>query len=542
MALSPEQFRKVEEVFHEATALPEEQRAAFVAGTCGEDFEVREEVLSLLEEAAAGPRSPDPLTLVVGGATGRPSVASGLQAPPVLTGQTVGAYRIDGMIGRGGMGVVYRAEDTRLHRVVAVKALPPSWTQQPQQVARFEREAKVLASLSHAGIATVYGLEEWEGQRLLVMEWVDGPTLAGKLKRGPLGIEEALRVGRQVAAAVEAAHDAGVIHRDLKPGNVMIGRDDAVKVLDFGLARFAPGSSPLWHAADRARGKGPSVDPHATAEGSVIGTPGYMSPEQVRGRPVDRRTDVFAFSCILYECLTGAMAFQGDTGADVLACILERDPDWAKLPAKTPEAVRRLLARCTAKEPGQRLRDLGDARLELDEALAQKAWLTPRHEPALPRSPRQWLVAAALLLATAALAVALTWSRRDAAPAAGPAVGSANVFRFALDFPQARPQRALPRLGLALARDGRRLVFFAQGSEGFVSLWRRELDRLDLQRVPFADDGFAPHFSPDGQWVLYTHNGSLWKRWLQGENAIRLHDVHGSWGTHWSDDGRVTFV
>jgi serine/threonine protein kinase len=283
-----------------------------------------------------------------------------------MIGRTVSHYRIVDKIGEGGMGEVYRARDERLDRDVAIKVLPEAVAQDPERLARFEREAKLLASLSHQNVATLYGLEVHEGQRFLVMELAEGETLAERIKKGPLAIDDALDYALQIAEGLEAAHERGIIHRDLKPANVMVSPEGQVKVLDFGLAK-------VWHPdesnADLTHS--PTLTGQMTTAGVLLGTAAYMSPEQARGKLVDKRADIWAFGCVFYELLTGEKAFEGEAITDVLARIIEREPDWELLPDSLPRRIRELLIRCLRKDPQERLRDIGDARLDLqvhDEA------------------------------------------------------------------------------------------------------------------------------------------------------------------------------
>ena len=278
-------------------------------------------------------------------------------------GTRLGPYEIVAPLGAGGMGEVYRARDGRLDRDVAIKALPDAFAEDPERLARFEREAKLLASLSHPNIAGIHGLEVAEGHRYLVLELVEGETLAARLARGPLPLDEAMDVCRQVAAAVEAAHDAGVVHRDLKPGNVMLRPDGTVKVLDFGLAK---GAAAHGSSSDLHLSASPTMSYAATAAGVILGTAAYMSPEQARGKAVDRRTDIWSFGCVLYECLTARRVYEGETVSDMVARILEREPDWGALPATTPLQLRELLRRCLAKDMKQRLQAIGEARIALE--------------------------------------------------------------------------------------------------------------------------------------------------------------------------------
>ena len=277
-------------------------------------------------------------------------------------GTTIGPYAVVGLIGQGGMGEVYRARDTKLDRDVALKVLPEAFTADPDRLARFEREAKVLASLNHPNIGTIHGLEESDGVKALVLELVEGPTLADRIERGPMLIDEALPIARQIADALEAAHEQGVIHRDLKPANIKVRGDGTVKVLDFGLAKA------LDTAPEGDPSQSPTLTAAATQMGVILGTAAYMSPEQARGKPVDKRADIWAFGVVLHEMLTGAKPFRGDDVSQTLARVIEGDPDWATLPSGLPGGLEAVLRRCFQKAPRQRLRDMGDMRLALDGA------------------------------------------------------------------------------------------------------------------------------------------------------------------------------
>ncbi len=325
----------------------------------------------------------------------------------LASGTRLGPYEILGPLGTGGMGRVFRARDVKLDRPVAIKVLRDDYAQDPDWLARFEREARLLATLNHPGIATVHGLDEVDGLRYLVMELVPGQTLAQRLARGPLPADEALAVGKQIAEGLEAAHDKGIIHRDLKPGNIMLTPDGKVKVLDFGLAKSAEPVAPTDESTAPYEAQ--------TREGVIVGTPAYMAPEQARGQPLDRRCDLWALGCILYEAVTGRPAFPGQTASDIMAAVLERSPAWEALPAGLPPRAADLLRRCLQKDPQKRQRDAGDARLELEEALAQR-----EQGPTLPRAGaaarRRWpwwpWLAAALL---AGLAFALgRWTQAPA--------------------------------------------------------------------------------------------------------------------------------
>ncbi len=285
---------------------------------------------------------------------------------PLTPGARLGVYEITAPLGAGGMGQVFRATDTRLKRQVAIKVLPPSLAADADRLARFQREAEVLASLNHPNIAGIYGLEESGGVTALVIELVDGDDLSQRIARGAMSLDDALPMARQIALALEAAHEQGIIHRDLKPANIKVRGDGAVKVLDFGLAKAV---DPAASSSDVANS--PTLTAHATAFGMILGTAAYMAPEQAKGKPVDKRADIWAFGVVLFEMLTGRAAFAGDTVTDIIAAVVTREPDWTLLPAATPVAIRRLLTRCLEKDPKRRLRDIGDARFEIDETIAR---------------------------------------------------------------------------------------------------------------------------------------------------------------------------
>ena len=450
---------------------------------------------------------------------------------PLAPGARVGSYEVIAPIGRGGMGEVYRARDSRLHRDVALKALPEGLEQDRERLARFEREARLLAALNHPNIAAIYGLEEQRDSRLLVMELVEGPTLAEKLASGPLPIEEALSVGEGIASGLEAAHDAGIIHRDLKPSNVKIRSDGTVKVLDLGLARVAETSG---RPVDSSLS--PTITTPATHDGVVLGTAAYMSPEQARGKRLDKRTDIFSFGCVLYECLTGRQAFSGETVSDTLSAILRAEPDWSALPAQTPLRVRELLRRCLQKDAKQRLHDIADARIEIEEARSAS-----RSGAAIPipverrsRDRVAWGVGGAVLGALIA-AAALLFFR-------GPPPSPAPVRVHAV-----LPLPTGHRVGVGdpavtISPDGQTIVF--QGvSQGSAALYRRALSGADAELIRGTEGGFSPFFSPDGQWIGFFTRRELKKVPLSGGTAVSLTWVPpvtrgGSWGS----DGRIVIT
>jgi len=419
-------------------------------------------------------------------------------------GTRLGPYEIVAPLGAGGMGEVYRARDTRLGREVAVKVLPEEFAKDAERLARFQREAQILASLNHPNVAAIYGIEESKGVRALVLELVEGPTLAERLAKGALPVAEALDVCRQIASALEAAHESGVIHRDLKPANVKISPAGEVKVLDFGLAKGTPtpasGSDPhLSHS--------PTMTEGATAAGVILGTAAYMSPEQARGKPVDRRTDIWSFGCVLYECLTGRRTFEGETISDMIARILEREPDWSALPAATPTKARELLRHCLEKEAKKRLRDIGDARIELEEAVAAgkppSGILGAVQPPPAQRargSRFAFALAGAALVAGVAIGIVFANARR---PASRGARAGATCLSVAMPS-ELRFQRA------RLSPDGRSVILLgrpraAEGDEqARPRLYLRPLDRFEATPIAGTEGSAGSFLSPDGRWIAFV--------------------------------------
>ena len=317
----------------------------------------------------------------------------------LVRGTKIGPYEALDQIGAGGMGVVYRARDPKLGRDVALKVLPDAFARDAERMARFQREAKVLASLNHPNIASIYGLEDSGATHALVMELVEGPTLAERIRSGAVGIDEALRIAKQITEALEYAHERGIVHRDLKPANVKLTADGAVKILDFGLAKAVAGDASSLDMANS-----PTISRMATQQGVLLGTAAYMSPEQAKGRPVDRRADIWAFGVVLYEMLAGRRLFEGETVSDTLAAVLKTEPDWSQLPAATPIRFRVLLQRCLQKDAKQRLRDIGDARISIDEVLsgapdaASSAGVSPANAAPIWRRALPWAIAALLFV------------------------------------------------------------------------------------------------------------------------------------------------
>ena len=445
----------------------------------------------------------------------------------------MGPYEVVAPLGAGGMGEVYRARDPRLGREVAIKALPEAFARDPERLARFEREAKLLASLSHPAIAGIHGLEEQGGERYLILEFVDGETLGDRLRRGALPVDDALEVCGHIAAALEAAHESGIVHRDLKPGNVMITTTGAVKVLDFGLAK---GASPLGGSSEVGMSASPTMTYAATAAGVILGTAAYMSPEQARGKSVDRRTDIWSFGCVLYECLTAKPLFSGETISDLVAQILKSEPDLSALPAETPAHVRRLLERCLRKDPRDRLRDMGDARLELSEGGASLG-ATGGAGAAAVATPRTGLLVALALASLLIGAVGMwTWATMRGAPAESP-IREASIM-----LPP--DQRFVVKGGngfLAMSPDGRAVVFAAR-TRGSLCLHVRHLDTREDIQLPGTDDARDPFFSPDGEWVGFFDSHQLMKVSVRGGEPVALAGSTADRGAVWLDDDTIVFA
>jgi len=446
----------------------------------------------------------------------------------------IGAYEIASKLGQGGMGEVYRATDTRLGREVALKVLPDDFVDDPERSARFEREARVLASLNHLNIATLYGLEHLEDRHLLVMELVEGEGLDEVIARGPVPVEEAIAIALQVAEGLEAAHEAGIVHRDLKPANIRIRPDGTVKVLDFGLAT-------TWESRAGASGLSlsPTITSHHTKAGVILGTAAYMSPEQARGKPVDKRADIWAFGVVLFELLTGRQLFEGEMVTDVLANVLKQEVPWDALPATVPRQLRHLLHRCLERQPSERMRDIGDVRWALaeitrtDGEIAEGPAAVPAARRRGWRSVAPWAAGAALGVGAAVLAAALL----RPVPEAPRSVRSYIVAPedAAFDF------RASVG-GPVLSPDGRKLVFAARDAGGGTSLWIRPLESLSAQRLAGTEDAFFPFWSPDSRSVGFFVSGKLRKIDISGGPPESVCDAPNGRGGSWSPQGVIVFA
>jgi len=443
------------------------------------------------------------------------------------SGTRLGPYDITSPLGSGGMGEVYRARDSRLGRDVALKILPDRFAHDADRLSRFQREAKVLASLNHPNIATIHGLEDSGSTHALVMELVEGPTLADRIHQGPIPVDEAVRIARQIADALEYAHEHGIVHRDLKPANVKVTGDDTVKILDFGLAKALEGD-----IASIDISTSPTISRLATQQGILLGTAAYMSPEQAKGKAVDRRADIWAFGCVLYEMLTGKMAFHGETVTDTLAAIIKEEPDWSKVPAGTPVRVRVLLQRCLQKDPKQRLRDIGDARISLDEILSGAA--DAQVAASAPSPAAQWRLRLTSAVAAVAVLVAvfLAWLYVRQTPAA----------RSVVQFEVALPTNLTVSGGFALSPDGRKLAFIGRGADGQNRIWVRSLETLEVRQLDGTEGaGGIPFWSPDGRFLAFLAQAKLKKIDSAGGPPLTLCDCPSVNGGTWNRDDEIVF-
>jgi serine/threonine protein kinase/Tol biopolymer transport system component len=560
-----DRWKTVEQLCHDVLARDEAERATFLRDACGADETLRREVESLLAHAGDAPLfMAAPAIEIVAAAI----QSTGMTTP--LIGQRLGSYEIVALIGSGGMGDVYRARDTRLGRDVAIKILPEAFTADADRRARFEREARLLAALNHPNVGAIYGFEDRDGLHALVLELLEGQTLAERASAGPLPLREALEIARQIAEALEAAHERNIVHRDLKPANIILqgawgasatGRrlppqqqgsqasapgtgspqpaadDIIVKVVDFGLAKV--GGRESVHDLTQS----PTVTIGGTGEGVILGTAPYMSPEQARGKLVDKRTDIWAFGCVLYEMLAGRKAFAGETVSDTIAAILEREPDWSALPATTPPSIRRLLQRSLAKDPKRRLRDISHARIEIEDGahepvtadVASGSIESQRRGLLAPRTVWRLAAAAAVLVALGA-AAGVMWSPVRTTPPRSP------LERLMITLPAAQAVEKGRFPPVALSPDGKLLVYAAAVNGGRTNLYLRPLDELAARPIPETEGATTPFFSPDGRWLAFYANGLLKKVSVAGGVPLTICEAPPVWSATWGENDSVLFT
>jgi hypothetical protein len=448
----------------------------------------------------------------------------------LVAGSRLGHYETVSAIGAGGMGEVWRARDTKLGRDVALKVLPASFATDPERIARMHREAQVLAALNHPNIAAIYGFEDGD-VHALVLEFVDGETLAARIARGPIAVEEALPIAKQIAEALEAAHEHGIVHRDLKPANIKVRPEGTVKVLDFGLAKLV--ETPTAPSDPNALSMSPTITSPllATGLGILLGTVAYMSPEQARGKPADKRSDIWAFGCVLYEMLTGGQAFDGaETVSDAVAAILKNEPDWDRLPENTPASIRTLLRRCLQKDPLKRIPHIGVARIEVDEPSSSATAPVPYRlrEPAYG-----WRVTTIGLVVMLAIIVALWSVQKNGSPD----VGAAEMRTDIVTPPSMDP------LAVALSPDGKQIAFVASGT-GPSRLWVRSLASSSARPLDGTEGASNPFWSPDSRSVGFFAEGRLKRLDVVGGSPHVLAAVSGggSRGATWGTDGVILFA
>ncbi len=506
---------RIKEIFHSALARVPDERAGFLRDSCGENVALRAEVESLLaahadagafvEGAAIDRLMPDAAPLVIG------------DAAAMASGTVIGPYRVIGPLDAGGMGEVYRALDTRLDREVAVKVLPGALADDPDGVVRLQREGRLLAALNHPHIATIHGFEIVGPLHAIIMELIEGPTLADRLARGPMALDQTLEIARQIAEALEAAHGKGVIHRDLKPANIKFTATGTVKVLDFGLATTVT-------TDERDAGPAPA---DAASRHVVAGTPGYMSPEQARGERVDARSDVWAFGCVVYEMLTARPAFGRATPEETLEAIVGRSPDWERLPANLPAGVRRMLRRCLDRDPRQRLHHVADARIEIEEAINDPEGADSPQAASVSRRRERVLGAATVTLALALMAALGAWFMRQ------PGVPELRVVEITTP-------RTSDLWSFAISPDGRRLAFVAD-RDGRPTLWVRALDTAAARPLPGTEGARRPFWSPDSRSIGFFVNSELRRIDSRGGTPQTVAAALGGTTASWGSGGTILF-
>ena len=527
--MSDSRWERVKEVVDRALELEPSEREAFLDAVAGSDTELRREAASLLgyeatsfmERPAVEGTRPD--------TRDRDRVSMALEA-----GARLGQFEVTEPIGVGGMGEVYRARDSKLGRDVAIKVLPKEFAADQERLDRFAGEARLLAQLNHSNIATLHGLEEHDGQRFLVMELVEGETLAERVCRAPIPLEEAILLFTQIADGLGAAHERGIVHRDLKPDNVKLTPEGGVKILDFGLAKEAT----LSGAPDSS----PTGARQQTQTGVVLGTAAYMSPEQARGQRVDKRTDIWAFACCLYEALTGKTLFRGPTVSDTIAAVLEREPDWSALPENCPPGIERLLRRCLEKDPRRRVRDAWDVRIEIEDVLREHPQSSSLSGAGSRPARTSALLRVAIAIAVAASVLA-TWALlRPGNPSEAPVSRSSILPPADQTFYLSKHSPSV-----AISPDGRHVAYITE-SGGTRHLYLRPIDEMDGRLVSDPEDGYTytPFFSPDGQWLGFTARGRLMKVPVRGGGLPTLiadtgAETNDFRGASWGEDDWIVF-
>ena len=538
-AMTPERWEQIAHLYQAALEQPSDARAAWLAEACGDDSALRHELESLIAREDAAVLFDQPLDVAAA------AVLS--DGPRLEPGTSVGPYRVLALLGEGGMGQVYRAHDAKLQRDVALKILPDAFVHDPDRRARFMREAQVLASLNHPNIGGIHGFEDGGQVHALVLELVEGPTLADRIARGPLPVDEALAIARQIADALEAAHEHGIVHRDLKPANIKVREDGTVKVLDFGLAKAAAAPQAAPNASNPTGPHGlnvpntvspTTVSPAMTAIGVVLGTAAYLSPEQVKGKPADKRSDIWAFGCVLFEMLTSKRAFDGEDVSDTLAAIVKGEPDWPTLPPSTPAPVATMLRACLAKDRRRRISDIAAVTYVLDhhaDAALPSAAPAGRHAPA-----RVWRTAASAAFALVSISAVVGYAVWILKPSPTP-----QVTRFVIPTSESS---ALTLSGIdsdvTITPDGSRIVY-----GGNNQLLVRALDQLEPTVLTSfgGPSGFGNprgiFISPDGQWVGFFTGPAMQKVAMSGGPAVRITATDGQpRGATWGPDGTVIFA
>jgi serine/threonine protein kinase len=540
--MNPERWQQIKRLYNSALELEPARREAFLQEVCAGDDSLRQEIERLLAQQA---EAEDLLGKPALEVAARALVQDRKDEPqPNYVGRLLLHYRITEKIGEGGMGVVYSAEDRKLGRQVAIKFLAESFARDEERLARFAREARLLAALVHPNIAAIHGLEEWEGKPFLVLELAEGKTLAERLKKGRIPLDETLDICRQIAEGLEAAHEKGIIHRDLKPANVKVTPEGKVKILDFGLAKAF-----YEQAVPADASKSPTITEQMTAPGVILGTAAYMSPEQARGKPVDKRADIWAFGCVLYECLTGKRTFQGDTVTETVAAILKSEPDWTLLPAETPSFVRAVLRHCLQKEPSRRLHDIADARVDMLEDLTEPAVIIP--------AAQRFSLGRVLLISTATLVIGLLaglmlmkYRMPSVSLISQPVVRTPIklepghwVDGWRANAPWGLDQPT--RTAMAISGDGRFIVYAAvkenPGEADTPRLYLRRFDQLEAKPIAGTEGGISPFLSPDNRWVGFWAGGKLMKVSIEGGVPQALCDVPSPFGFSWGEDNQIVF-